>query len=1106
MKTKKYSKNNTTKGEIMKSMISIICVCILILSFTSQDTYSQNKSKSNVNKTKSSSFHKKGGKKIDMQLINGNIEKNKRSFVKDSRGSWLLEENFESGIFPPIDWTVTSGDQQWDQSYYSAFGNGDYSMFYSSWNCEYSDNTVYSPEFGPTDPGNYLIFDYAYAPWDDGSFTYYDEYEIFYSDDYGSSWYSLVYYTGDSIQTAPPTNNYYQPQNNEWGTKVIELPNGTTNFYIQAYENCSNNFYVDNFRIGVPSNSSDAAVRQIWAKGRIARPFYSNDTIAVVIENTSFNSMINLPVYLNITGANTMQDTVVISNLQGNSSTVVKFKPFNPSVNGNSVIHVTLPHTDDDPYNDSATYLCNVNSTTFSFVDTTGNYYSGAGYFDAVYMLSKFRVTSATAQVSEVKYRVPDFGFGIRMAGQTVRGVVLDSIGKIVAKSIPYKLKDSDQGATLTFNITDPGPYKIPSANTQYVAGIEYSDPIGTEVFWNARNQEEDPLRPDGIILAFSQIVGVGSNLYLYAGGERYDHQSSLRQNSNIDAVSSSLGLLYNQYYNTTTITPTGKVYNAGTGSATFTVNRKITPGGYTSTKTVTGLGSNSSSNVNFDPWTFTSGTAYTVRDSVILTGDGNTSNNVLSGTLTPRIAKDMVVLWQKDEDRDSLVRSILADGRYANNFDTIDINYDGTYRSWKIMFVCTKSSRTFLNRVRDSLKSFIDASTVGNKKSLIAFSDKTAQVADPNSYDYSGVPADSIFFRQYLKSEFVDFDWLNNVPQSSRKFKGKGFFDGVTQDSVGDPQYSTTTLLKPTNGGSAAFVPSSVTGTGSDSAAAVSYAGANYNTFFMSNRFSDLRASSNSSRGPVLVYTKIIDWLQSISSNVKVLDITALYEGLYNQNTNLMIGDTVKVFLRNSASPYAKVDSAKGFLNSSGIGSLLFSNASNGVNYYIHMKHRNGLETWSNTTVMFTANHVAYNFTTNANKAFGNNMILKGSKWTFYSGDVNQDGVIDIGDNTMIENDAFNFASGYIATDINGDGITDLDDQSFADNNANNFVSKVTPGGVSPEPENNRIVNTNEAVQNSELKIDHEIYERTKDQMPLNNNENVQRIVVNKNGYRIER
>ncbi len=45
-----------------------------------------------------------------------------------------------------------------------------------------------------------------------------------------------------------------------------------------------------------------------------------------------------------------------------------------------------------------------------------------------------------------------------------------------------------------------------------------------------------------------------------------------------------------------------------------------------------------------------------------------------------------------------------------------------------------------------------------------------------------------------------------------------------------------------------------------------------------------------------------------------------------------------------------------------------------------------------------------------------------------------------------LIENDAFNFASGYIATDINGDGVTDATDQAIEDNNAANFVGKVVP------------------------------------------------------------
>ncbi|MBK6876679.1 MAG: hypothetical protein IPG99_09580 [Ignavibacteria bacterium] len=45
-----------------------------------------------------------------------------------------------------------------------------------------------------------------------------------------------------------------------------------------------------------------------------------------------------------------------------------------------------------------------------------------------------------------------------------------------------------------------------------------------------------------------------------------------------------------------------------------------------------------------------------------------------------------------------------------------------------------------------------------------------------------------------------------------------------------------------------------------------------------------------------------------------------------------------------------------------------------------------------------------------------------------------------------MIDNDAFNFNSGYIATDVNGDSFIDGTDSQIAGNNSDNFVSKITP------------------------------------------------------------
>ncbi|MBK8553936.1 MAG: hypothetical protein IPL53_23990 [Ignavibacteria bacterium] len=183
--------------------------------------------------------------------------------------------------------------------------------------------------------------------------------------------------------------------------------------------------------------------------------------------------------------------------------------------------------------------------------------------------------------------------------------------------------------------------------------------------------------------------------------------------------------------------------------------------------------------------------------------------------------------------------------------------------------------------------------------------------------------------------------------------------------------------------------------------------------------------------------------------SPVVTLNLTMLIQGFYNSSTDIMVQDTARVYLRNSASPYAIVDSAKAYLNNSGTGTFIFSNAVNGVNYYLQVKHRNSLETWSKTAQTFTGNALSYNFITANTQAYGDNMINVDAspiRYAVYGGDVNQDGYTDLTDVTLIFNDASSFSSGYLATDLTGDNNVDLSDITIAFNNSSSFVSKTRP------------------------------------------------------------
>ncbi len=74
---------------------------------------------------------------------------------------------------------------------------------------------------------------------------------------------------------------------------------------------------------------------------------------------------------------------------------------------------------------------------------------------------------------------------------------------------------------------------------------------------------------------------------------------------------------------------------NSPQGAADFTVTCTITPGGYSSTKSVTNLAAGDSTQVSFDPWTtgFTSQTAYTVSVTCQTNGDINSANNTQAPT-----------------------------------------------------------------------------------------------------------------------------------------------------------------------------------------------------------------------------------------------------------------------------------------------------------------------------------------------------------------------------------------------------------------------------------------------------------------------------------------
>ncbi|MBK6774275.1 MAG: hypothetical protein IPG78_19470 [Ignavibacteria bacterium] len=108
--------------------------------------------------------------------------------------------------------------------------------------------------------------------------------------------------------------------------------------------------------------------------------------------------------------------------------------------------------------------------------------------------------------------------------------------------------------------------------------------------------------------------------------------------------------------------------------------------------------------------------------------------------------------------------------------------------------------------------------------------------------------PEDTVFYRQYLKSAYISYDWHGKY-SFERKEDSKEL--ALFRDNAGFfvlRERKQTRFNQGSKRGVSAFKPKSVISNNNDSSNAVCYFGDSRNTFYMTNRYSDLRYSGNNS------------------------------------------------------------------------------------------------------------------------------------------------------------------------------------------------------------------------------------------------------------------
>jgi hypothetical protein len=260
-----------------------------------------------------------------------------------------------------------------------------------------------------------------------------------------------------------------------------------------------------------PVAVSDASVANVYTLGKIITPAGLPHAVQAVITNTGNQALTNVPVTLNVTGANTFTNTQTVASLAVGASAKVTFASYPATLAlGTNTVTVNLA-ADGNNNNNSLAVRQLINTTRQSYIapdETTPTSALGQGTADGI-LASKFTASSPLYISSVSDYILNTTSSPV---GHTMYAVILSSTGAILGRSADYVVTAADLGAMKTLALTTP--VTVPAGD--YYVGI--AQPASPTAFYPVGLIAEVPTRT-GAFFAFDLTGGVPEDLGPYNFG-----------------------------------------------------------------------------------------------------------------------------------------------------------------------------------------------------------------------------------------------------------------------------------------------------------------------------------------------------------------------------------------------------------------------------------------------------------------------------------------------------------------------------------------------------------------------------------------------------------
>lgn len=187
----------------------------------------------------------------------GSSTETKNNYINAAGLSLPVSQNFESGVFPPANWTNNdaSGAGSWAlNTGIGGFGSSNYCMYFDNYSVDaggaYDEFRSINIDMSSLSGGT-LTFDVAYQPY--STTSYLDSLQVLVSTNCGASFNSVYIKSGATLATVAGTNtSAFVPTATQWRTESISMNAFAGQNVLLAFRNIGhygNNLYIDNIQM-----------------------------------------------------------------------------------------------------------------------------------------------------------------------------------------------------------------------------------------------------------------------------------------------------------------------------------------------------------------------------------------------------------------------------------------------------------------------------------------------------------------------------------------------------------------------------------------------------------------------------------------------------------------------------------------------------------------------------------------------------------------------------------------------------------------------------------------------------------------------------------------